>query len=78
MLLHEPAMTALTQRVLFKCGISFLIVKHGIPAVMNISDKIMVRHFGRKIAGGMPVQLQADEAVVAAYLGISHGVAVAS
>ena len=71
-------MKALAQRVPFQCGISFLIVKHVIPVVMNISDKIMVRDFGLKIAEGMPVQLQANEAVAAAYLGMSHGVAVAS
>ena len=81
-------MTALIQRVLFQCSISFLIVEHDTLVIMNILDKIldkiMVRNFGRKNAEGMPVQLQGNEAVVAviaviaAYLGTSHGVAVAN
>ena len=36
---------------------------------MDISDKIVVLVFGRKIAEGTPEQVQANEAVIAAYLG---------
>ncbi len=54
---------------------SFLIVEHDIPVIMDISDKIVVLDFGRKIAEGTPHEVQANEAVIAACLGTEHGAA---
>ena len=51
-------------------------VLHDIPVIMDISDKIVVLDFGRKIAEGTPNEVQANEAVIAAYLGTNHGGAV--
>lgn len=75
---EKTAMTALIQRVRSQYRMSFLIVEHDIPVIMNISDKIVVLDFGRKIAEGTPTQVQANEAVIAAYLGTNHGVVVAA
>ena len=66
---EKSAMTELIQRVRQQYAMSFLIVEHDIPVIMDISDKIVVLDFGRKIAEGTPQEVQANEAVIAAYLG---------
>jgi branched-chain amino acid transport system ATP-binding protein len=66
---EKGAMTALIQRARQEFNMSFLIVEHDIPVIMDISDKIVVLDFGRKIAEGTPPQVQANETVIAAYLG---------
>ena len=72
---EKNAMTALIQRARSQFGMSFLIVEHDIPVIMDISDKIVVLDFGSKIAEGTPHEVQSNEAVIAAYLGADHGVA---
>ena len=72
---EKSAMTALIQRARQQFGMSFLIVEHDIPVIMEISDKIVVLDFGSKIAEGTPSEVQSNEAVIAAYLGTEHGAA---
>lgn len=50
-------------------GISILIVEHIMRVIMNISDRIVVLSFGRRIAGGTPAEVAGNPEVIQAYLG---------
>jgi len=53
-------------------GVTVLLVEHDMGVVMDISDKVVVIDFGQKIAEGTPEEVQANAAVVAAYLGTEN------
>ncbi|HBP29949.1 MAG TPA: ABC transporter ATP-binding protein [Advenella kashmirensis] len=50
---------------------SILIVEHNMGLVMSVSDRVVVMHFGQKLAEGTPEQVQKNAKVVEAYLGAS-------
>lgn len=50
-------------------GMSVLLVEHDMDFVMGLTDRLVVMEFGSKIAEGLPVEIQNNEAVLAAYLG---------
>ena len=82
LLLDEPAagmnpqetdeLTAFIRETRENFGLTVFLIEHHMDLVMDISDRIYVIDFGRQIAAGVPAEIQNDQRVIDAYLGVDE------
>ena len=82
LLLDEPAagmnpqetdeLTAFIGEIRNKFGLTIFLIEHHMNLVMDISDRIYVLDFGKLIAEGTPDEIQHNQRVIDAYLGVAE------
>ena len=82
LLLDEPAagmnpqetleLTAFIGQIRDKFNMTILLIEHHMDLVMDISDRIYVLDFGTLIAHGTPAEIQSNQRVIDAYLGVAE------
>jgi branched-chain amino acid transport system ATP-binding protein len=53
-------------------GTTIVLIEHDMGVVMDISDRVVVLDYGKKIGDGPPDEVRSSKAVIDAYLGVAH------
>jgi branched-chain amino acid transport system ATP-binding protein len=53
-------------------GTTIVLIEHDMGVVMDISDRVVVLDYGKKIGDGSPEEVRGNQAVIDAYLGVAH------
>lgn len=82
LLLDEPAagmnpqeteeLTEFIRHIREEFNLTIFLIEHHMNLVMDISDRIYVIDFGREIAEGTPAEIQSNQKVIDAYLGVAE------
>jgi branched-chain amino acid transport system ATP-binding protein len=69
---EKQEMTRFVRAARDQFGTTVILIEHDIGIVMGLSDRVAVLDHGLKIADGAPAEIQANQAVIDAYVGVPH------
>ena len=53
-------------------GTTVVLIEHDMGVVMDLSDRVVVLDYGKKIGDGPPAEVRSNQPVIDAYLGVAH------
>ena len=53
-------------------GTTIALIEHDMSVVMDLADRVVVLDYGKMLADGTPDEVQKNQAVIDAYLGVEH------